>query len=104
MTKTLRLTAKNLKNAAKLENFRVLSDYSLEKRCGTKLLHTFAGKIRGGCSANIGGTESIFVVAGSTLYRISPALISDTSAENAVTSLGTIAGTFDASHGEYVDL
>lgn len=104
MTKTLRLTAKDLKNAAKLENFRVLSDYSLEKRCGTKLLHTFAGKIRGGCSANIGGTESIFVVAGSTLYRISPALISDASAENAVTSLGTIAGTFDASHGEYVDL
>lgn len=59
-----------------IQNFRILSDGSLEKRCGYQTFITKDGAIRGYWEGNLSGISYCFFIAGSTLYRLSQ---SDTS-------------------------
>lgn len=59
-----------------IQNFRILSDGSLEKRCGYQTFITGSGTIRGYWEGNLSGVSYCFFVAGNTLYRLSQ---SDTS-------------------------
>ena len=54
-----------------LKNFKQLSDGSVEKRGGFKLLCTLDDKLRGEIAYVDGGEEVILAVAGGRLYRIS---------------------------------
>lgn len=64
----------NSKNAKKLgcselQNFRILSDGTLEKRCGFTKLKSLPGRIRGYWEGVIDGMEHCFAVVGNTVYQ-----------------------------------
>lgn len=58
------------KKSCRLQNFRVLSDGSLEKREGVRLLASLGATVRGICSFTDGNEEVILAAAGNALYRI----------------------------------
>ena len=62
--------------ASELTNFRILSDGSLEKRCGFETVIQSSGAIRGFWEGSISGVHYVFYVAGTSLYRLAQ---SDTS-------------------------
>ena len=55
--------------ASDMTNFRILSDGSLEKRCGFETVIHGKGSIRGYWEGSFSGVGYIFYVAGNTLYR-----------------------------------
>ncbi len=57
----------DLSSAYDMENFRVMPDTSLEKRCGFAPLCKFNGKIRGIWSGNVGADTVTFVIHGNTV-------------------------------------
>lgn len=57
--------------ASETENFRILPDGSLEKRCGWKTVIQQSGAIRGYWEGILSGTTYIFFVAGNKLCRLS---------------------------------
>ncbi len=56
--------------AEDMQNFRILSDGSLEKRCGFYTRMSLNAPIRGAWEGSIGGVTHFFAVAGSTVYRL----------------------------------
>lgn len=54
--------------AAALQNFRILPDGSLEKRCGFLLQHHFSAAIRGIWQGLLNGQSAFFAVAGNKVY------------------------------------
>ncbi len=69
-----------------MRNFRILSDGSLEKRCGWELLHTLPGKVRGMKQCVLDGRNFLFAVCGSGIYSI------ENGACSLLSSLQTSAG------------
>lgn len=57
--------------ASDMKNLRILSDGSLEKRCGFETVILGSGSIRGYWEGSFSGVDYIFYVAGNTLYRLS---------------------------------
>lgn len=57
--------------ASQMKNFRILSDGSLEKRCGYGTVIRSSGRIRGYWEGSISGVGYRFFVAGTALYRLS---------------------------------
>lgn len=56
--------------ASDMRNFRILSDGSLEKRCGTRLRFYLTGSVRGAWEGTVEGKSYFFVVAGASVYRL----------------------------------
>ena len=56
-------------SASELCNFRILSDGTLEKRCGYYTPHSFSSAIRGLWEGSIEETGYLFLVVGNTVYR-----------------------------------
>ena len=76
--------------AAEIENFRVLSGGTLEKRCGFRCLATLYAPVRAAVSANFDGEESLFCAAGDGLYLIDP----DEGAERLFTLRSAVGNAF----------
>ena len=57
---------------AKMRNFRILADGSLEKRCGYRSEYSLNGPIRGVWEGTMDRTSYLFIVGGSTVYRKGP--------------------------------
>lgn len=55
--------------ASDMRNFRILSDGSLEKRCGFFTRYLFGASIRGLWEGTVSGETYLFVVAGNQIYR-----------------------------------
>lgn len=53
-----------------LSNFRILSDGSLEKRCGWRVYATLPATVRGVWQGTLDGISYCFAVGGNTVYRI----------------------------------
>ncbi len=53
-----------------MRNFRILSDGSLEKRCGWELTNTLPGSVRGIKQCVLDGRERLFVVCNNGVYSI----------------------------------
>ena len=65
-------TARFHTGAAKMRNFRILSDGSLEKRCGYRSVYALKGPVRGVWEGTMGGDSYLFAVGSSTVYRQAP--------------------------------
>jgi len=70
---------------AALRNFRIVGGH-LKKRCGSRLLDTYPGDIRGLWYGDIDGEVTLFCVSGNTLYR------GTGSERTALAQLGTASG------------
>lgn len=57
------------KKATDMRNFRLLSNGSLEKRCGWEVRNRFAGEVRAVWQGVIDGSGCIFVVVDESVYR-----------------------------------
>jgi len=57
--------------AADMRNFRILSDGTLEKRCGSLSRYAFSSPIRGLWEGTVGDESYLFVVAGNQIYMYS---------------------------------
>ncbi len=76
--------------ACDMKNFRILADGSLERRCGFGLLAALGEEIRAARVIREGGEAVILAVAGASLYRISVADGSLTSAVVLETTEGRV--------------
>lgn len=56
--------------ASDMRNFRILSDGSLEKRCGARLRFYLTGSVRGAWEGTVEGKSYFFAVAGASVYRL----------------------------------
>lgn len=56
--------------ASDMRNFRILSDGSLEKRCGASLRFYLTGSVRGAWDGVIEGISYFFAVAGASVYLL----------------------------------
>lgn len=56
---------------ARIQNLRILSDGSLEKRNGSVIKHSMRDKLRGFWQGTVEGISYSFTVAGSGIYRVS---------------------------------
>lgn len=74
--------------AGDIENFRVLADGSLEKRCGFVPLAALSGEIRAVWSGNVGETFRIFSLAAEHVFSVDP----DTGAASLLGDIGTSSG------------
>ena len=72
-----------------MTNFRILSDGSLQKREGYKLIPTGFSAIRGVWAGKLNGQKLIFAVQGASVLKISPEDMSYTSLGNITNSIGT---------------
>ena len=74
--------------AADVRNFRILSDGTLEKRCGYLRRHNFSKPLRGLWEGVVSGMSMIFAVAGNTVYL----WISADDSPNAIYTMSTSEG------------
>ena len=56
--------------ASDMRNFRILSDGSLEKRCGARLRFYLSGSVRGAWEGAVEGKSYSFAVAGASVYLL----------------------------------
>ena len=75
-------------NAYDMRNFRILSDGSLEKRCGFSKRYSLGGAVRGIWEGTLSGETYFFAVAGAQIYRLGP----DDTSPQAIYTLPTTAG------------
>ena len=66
----LRKTHTGKISCADIENFRIMPDGSLKKRCGYKPIYTSASKVYAVWSGMLGGEFVCFAVIGSNVYKI----------------------------------
>lgn len=74
-------------SAEKIENFRILNDGSLEKRCGCKFLHHLGYSIRTVYSCCINGVPILFALISNTVYTYI------TAKDKPLSQIGTVSTT-----------
>lgn len=81
-------------SAYDMRNFRILSDGSLEKRCGFFRRYSFDSPIRGLWEGTVSGNTYLFVVAGNRIYRRGPKDGSPTAIYTMPTAEGNVTFAF----------
>ena len=81
----------SIDSAADVRNFRILSDGTLEKRCGYTRSYTFSQPLRGLWEGVVSGESYLFAVAGNVIYMRAPDATTPSAIYTMTTSTGGVS-------------